>query len=91
MEYFEEIGIITNKRKINIKVSKTVQNKTFLLTTTKTVFDVKEKNKDVVIFDKELNYYGIDDNGKAFCEGRVEFERNGDKCSLRCVRTEYKN
>lgn len=91
MEYFEELGIITNKRKINIKVSKTVQNKTFLLTTTKTVFDVKEKNKDVVIFDKELNYYGIDNYGKAFCEGRIEFERNGSKCSIRCFKSEHKD
>ena len=91
MEYFEEIGILTNKRKTNIKINKTVQNKTFLLTTTKTIFDVKEKNKEVIIFDKELNYYGIDDNGKAFREGRIEFERDGNKCSIRCIRTKHQN
>lgn len=72
LEYFQEIGIVKNIRKIKIKVPKIVQDKNFYLTTTKTVFDLGKIEDNIVLIDKELNHYGIDDNGKPFFKGRFE-------------------
>lgn len=76
IEYFEKIGLVTNKRKVKIKVWKTVKDKTFQLRTSKTVFDIGVKSKDVYLVDKELNEYEIDKNGRPFLKGRFELQRS---------------
>lgn len=77
LEYFEEIGLVQNQRKEKIKKWKTVLNKTFQITTTKTVFDLGKVKDNVILLDGELNEYTIDDNGKPVLKGRFELSRHG--------------
>ena len=75
IEYYEEIGVIKNVRKINVKVWKKVADKEFKLTTTKTIFDFCNKNQKSIVIDKENNEYEIDENGRFVCVGRFELQR----------------
>lgn len=85
IEYFQDLGIVSNVHVILIRTPKTVQGKHFTVPAKKTKFDIDYKgvNKKNLI-DKEMNEYGIDDNGKAFRKGRFELEINGTKRSIRC-------
>lgn len=82
IEYFEELGVITEKQVIRIRVPKTVLEKHFTIPADKTKFSVDFKALNKILIDKEMNEYGIDDNGKPFCKGRFELEVDGKKCSI---------
>jgi len=82
IEYFSEIGVVSNVHYITVRTDKTVGGSNFTVPAKKTKFDVDFNNVKVNLLDKELNEYGIDDNGKAFLKGRFELGNNGKKCFL---------
>lgn len=83
LEYFQELGVVSNIRTILIRTPKTVNGKNFMVPAKKTKFDINYKGVNKILIDKETNEYGIDDNGKAFRKGRFELEVNGTKRSIR--------
>lgn len=82
IEYFEKMGVVSERHTILIRVPKTVSGRSFTVPAQKTKFKVDYKGVVKTLIDKEMNEYGIDDNGKPFCKGRFELEDNGEKRSL---------
>jgi hypothetical protein len=77
--YMKECGIIYNVREIKIRAP-CLKKKTgvqYTVPAKKTVFDFNPKGLNKIIFDKELNVYGVDDNGKPFVQGRFRLGENG--------------
>ena len=72
IQYFKQIGVVYDIQKIKIKKEKTVGDRTFLFTTTKTVFQIDYSKKQVILLDKEMNEYDYNDDGKIVCTGRFE-------------------
>ena len=83
VEYFQELGIVSNVHTILIRTPKTVLGRNFTVPAKKTKFDISYKGVNKILIDKEMNEYGIDDNGKAFRKGRFELEVNGEKRPIR--------
>ena len=84
IEYFQELGVISNVHTILIRTPKTVLGRHFTVPAKKTKFDISYKGVNKILIDKEMNEYGIDDNGKTFRKGRFELEINGTKRPIRC-------
>ena len=83
VEYFQELGIVSNVHTILIRTPKIVSGKHFTVPAKKTKFDISYKGANKILIDKEMNEYGIDDNGNAFRKGRFELEINGTKRPIR--------
>lgn len=81
IQYFQQIGIVINKSKIEIKV-KTAEGK--LVKSSKTIFDIGKKN--VILIDKEFNNYEINDNVEPYKFGRIELSVDDGGCVLRHIK-----
>jgi len=79
IEYFKDIGILKNEKTIKIKVDRFTNGKIHKRTSSKTIFDIDFFNIDCILIDKEFNTYGIDENGRAFQNGKFELCINGEK------------
>lgn len=74
IEYFTEMGVVFEKQTILIRVPKIVSGKKFTVPSKKTKFKISYKGVTKKLIDKELNEYGIDDNGKPFFKGRIKLD-----------------
>jgi len=70
-DYFIEIGLLINPKE---KLVKTKRSDGIYRTTKKTIYDWNVVNIKYII-DKELNIYGIDENGRPFQKSKLELSR----------------
>jgi hypothetical protein len=90
--YMKEIGIIENVRDITIRCPTNPKNKPpYSVPGKKTIFDFNPYGLKKIIFDKELNTYGVNDNGEPFQQGRFRLGENGRWGVYGCNRKKYKN
>jgi hypothetical protein len=90
--YMKELGIIENVREVIIRCpAKPANRPSYTVPGKKTVFDFNPRGLNKIIFDKELNTYGVNDNGEPFQQGRFRLGENGCWGVYGCNRKKYKN
>jgi hypothetical protein len=89
----KECGIITKVREIIVRVVARRKDgrADYFLPGKKTVFDFDPKGLNKIIFDKELNVYGVNDNGEPFIQGRFKLGEHGYWGIYGCNRKKYKD
>ena len=92
INYFKECGVLKDVRveQIHVRVQKNL-GLSYYLPSTKTRFNFDPSGLNKIIFDRELNIYGINDNGEPFRQGRFELGKNGRWGVYGCNGKKYKN
>ena len=80
IDYFQEMGVLYDKERIEIKVKVLRNGDSFLKKSSKSVYKVNYY-PSTIIMDKEFNTYEFD-NGKFVQKGRLQLSINGDRKTL---------